>query len=406
MAGTITHKWNGTVLTITSDSGTSSADLRGQKGDDGIRGPQGAPGVVTGGANGWYDLIGERLNNPLNKATEKKICCIVDDDTADKESVELFKAACDANNIKGTLSCLTYNFYKDSQLKDTLISMEREGFQSIIHAFSQVNEWLDPDANAAVCESNLVRGLQEMESAGFTDYKYWVTPYCKDTEAIQKMARKWGMNCALAGGNTYEPANDTYGRYAIRRAAFGVNDKDSSISFEQLKTIAQEAANNDGWLVVMTHFETWKGGTVTITPSWINGKYVTNYSGAELESSSYAVTDYIDVSDYDTVNVNTKVAGSGGVCLYDADKKFISASQPSGLTAIDVSGAAYIRVSCWHTSGSFALEDAVIEGVRTGGDYSRFTELIDYLRELGYEFMTIGEAWSYRKPIYDIYDML
>jgi hypothetical protein len=39
----ISHSWNGTVLTITSDSGTSSADL---KGDMGIRGPQGVPGVV------------------------------------------------------------------------------------------------------------------------------------------------------------------------------------------------------------------------------------------------------------------------------------------------------------------------------------------------------------------------
>lgn len=42
----ITHKWNGTVLTITSDSGTSSADLKGAKGDDGARGAQGIAGVV------------------------------------------------------------------------------------------------------------------------------------------------------------------------------------------------------------------------------------------------------------------------------------------------------------------------------------------------------------------------
>lgn len=42
MAGTIEHKWNGTVLTITSDSGTSSADLKGAKGDDGARGAQGS----------------------------------------------------------------------------------------------------------------------------------------------------------------------------------------------------------------------------------------------------------------------------------------------------------------------------------------------------------------------------
>lgn len=45
MAGKITHSWNGTVLTITSDSGTSSADL---KGDMGVRGPQGVAGIVDG----------------------------------------------------------------------------------------------------------------------------------------------------------------------------------------------------------------------------------------------------------------------------------------------------------------------------------------------------------------------
>lgn len=44
MAGEIYHEWNGTILTITSDSGTSSADL---KGDTGPRGPQGTSGVAN-----------------------------------------------------------------------------------------------------------------------------------------------------------------------------------------------------------------------------------------------------------------------------------------------------------------------------------------------------------------------
>lgn len=43
----IYHEWNGTILTITSDSGTSSADLKGQIGDDGPRGPQGPAGDTT-----------------------------------------------------------------------------------------------------------------------------------------------------------------------------------------------------------------------------------------------------------------------------------------------------------------------------------------------------------------------
>ena len=47
MAGTIEHSWNGAILTITSDSGTSSVDLKGSKGDTGPRGAQGPAGVIV-----------------------------------------------------------------------------------------------------------------------------------------------------------------------------------------------------------------------------------------------------------------------------------------------------------------------------------------------------------------------
>ena len=57
MAGKITHSWNGTVLTVTSDSGTSSADLKGEKGDKGCRGPQGRAGVIVN-ADGSVDMSG------------------------------------------------------------------------------------------------------------------------------------------------------------------------------------------------------------------------------------------------------------------------------------------------------------------------------------------------------------
>ena len=42
----IRHQWNGSVLTVISDSGASSADLKGPKGDTGPRGPQGPGGVI------------------------------------------------------------------------------------------------------------------------------------------------------------------------------------------------------------------------------------------------------------------------------------------------------------------------------------------------------------------------
>lgn len=40
-----THRWNGTTLTITSASGTSSADLKGDRGEQGATGPAGKDGV-------------------------------------------------------------------------------------------------------------------------------------------------------------------------------------------------------------------------------------------------------------------------------------------------------------------------------------------------------------------------
>ena len=82
MSGTITHSWNGTVLTITSDSGTSSADL---KGDIGIRGPQGKPGILTNTYPNWSSLkwyvMGDSLTDKNNNFTNKRYYDFVQEKT-------------------------------------------------------------------------------------------------------------------------------------------------------------------------------------------------------------------------------------------------------------------------------------------------------------------------------------
>ena len=59
MAGNIYHSWNGTVLTIESDSGVSSCDLKGATGDTGIRGPQGPKGEKGNGIDSVNGKIGD-----------------------------------------------------------------------------------------------------------------------------------------------------------------------------------------------------------------------------------------------------------------------------------------------------------------------------------------------------------
>jgi len=63
--GNIYHEWNGTVLTITSDSGTSSADLKGDKGDIGVRGAQGAPGCLVSPAGATIPAVNESDNGKI-----------------------------------------------------------------------------------------------------------------------------------------------------------------------------------------------------------------------------------------------------------------------------------------------------------------------------------------------------
>jgi hypothetical protein len=81
MEGQIKHSWNGTVLTITSDSGTSSADLKGEKGDTGIRGAQGVAGIIVDNATGedivantkeYVDSILGDINTVLDSVIAKQ----------------------------------------------------------------------------------------------------------------------------------------------------------------------------------------------------------------------------------------------------------------------------------------------------------------------------------------------
>lgn len=87
MSGTIEHSWNGTILTITSDSGTSSADLKGTTGDTGPRGPRGLKGDVNitsvNGQTGVVQLTAEDVgalpNTTVIPTTAQQVGARADD---------------------------------------------------------------------------------------------------------------------------------------------------------------------------------------------------------------------------------------------------------------------------------------------------------------------------------------
>jgi hypothetical protein len=73
----ITHEWNGTVLTITSDSGTSSMDLKGERGNKGCRGAQGRAGVILK-PDGTIDTTGYATEEYVDNAVENILDANID----------------------------------------------------------------------------------------------------------------------------------------------------------------------------------------------------------------------------------------------------------------------------------------------------------------------------------------
>ena len=198
---------------------------------------------------------------------------------------------------------MTMHLADDPDLTGTLLQMEREGFQTVVHCYNQIQSYRYPtegyeDAeHLKRSEEDFVHALQDLHKAGFTDYKFWPTPFGSVPDEFQRMARKWGMECALTTAKkSYETTEAAHGRYALRRAARGPQDGDYT-TMEDLISLADGAQAERGWLIINTHFADWSE------------------------------------------------------------------------------------------------------------DHSRFDQFVSYCKSIGFRFMTLGEAWRIRKPIYDFYEM-
>jgi hypothetical protein len=160
MAGLITHSWNGTILTITSDSGTSSADLKGSRGDLGPRGPQGPAGIIinpdgTVNYNGYAteqyvdDKFAEIIARELvldDYYTKAETLLLIPDTTGFATKVYVDNAIANSN-VKVDLS----NYYTkkevDAKIPDTSgyitnTALESKGYQTEAQVQALINSTL------------------------------------------------------------------------------------------------------------------------------------------------------------------------------------------------------------------------------------------------------------------------
>jgi hypothetical protein len=192
---------------------------------------------------------------PKNKAL-RPLITLIDDDTLNIAHVQTFRDACVANNIVGTFACITQPLENVSGLTETLRTYEREGFQVVLHCYTQANYFRYETRDLANCQKNIVHGLQDMhENTPFVDYNYWVTPYGVQDNDMKMLAKRWGLKNLVAIGqyDTYVGKDGTnYHRYAMPRAGFNATD-DGNSTMANLKALLDAASLEGGWVLVGTH---------------------------------------------------------------------------------------------------------------------------------------------------------
>ena len=249
----------------------------------------------------WYSDSYEKIDQLFKKATEKPICCIIDDDTPSADAMETFATVMENNGVQGTIACLTSVMNSHQDLKSKLLELERRGHQIVLHGYTQNEAYKTAanigDENYKIAEDDFVHGLHDLISAGFVNCKFWVTPYGVSQKCLQQLAQKWGMECLITTAKKeFNRTDGKFSRYEIQRS--GLNAADTgALSQAELIELADKCAAENGWLLVNTH----------ITDGW-------------------------------------------------------------------------------------------------NKDFTRINEFISHCKGKGFEFMTLGEAWIVRKPIYDWYD--
>lgn len=145
----VTHQWDGSVLTITSASGTSSADLRGPQGPEGKQGPQGPEGQA--GKDAPQDAVRYGVQ-ALDEAQQ----AIARDNIGAASAVELRRVKDDVNKHGEALDNRIKKFYTsnlgavsvpdsdDGQVRNLVIGGKSEqrttnGYQMINQVIPSVN---------------------------------------------------------------------------------------------------------------------------------------------------------------------------------------------------------------------------------------------------------------------------
>ena len=208
--------------------------------------------------------FGNRLSRPEENTVHRQAqITFIDDDTTSLKLVKRYHDILASCGVPGNYAVMTRRLDMDPALAETLLSYEEEGFGMLFHVEWQkgdsTNYFLnDEHRDLKKAEKNVVRGLRKMQSYGFSDYHYWVSPYGVNDPDMQSLAKRHGLECLIStGNNAFVSPSGNCSRYNIPRYGFSP----SSDNTPYLKEAVDACLKDGGWMIVTTHVNSWGSST-------------------------------------------------------------------------------------------------------------------------------------------------
>lgn len=204
---------------------------------------------------------------PFNRF--KPTITFIDDDVSSVALVQRYHDMMVSHGIVGNYAVITDHLLTKDGLTEKLLEYETEGFGMLFHCHSQKSNsgdttWYfmnDSRRDMSKVRENIFTGLREMAEFGFSNYKYWVTPYGANDMELQNFAKECGFECLITNDTQSIIENrGNVSRWNIPRLSFSV-DENVDTRIMRLKALMDTACETNAWVIVTTHVNTWDDTT-------------------------------------------------------------------------------------------------------------------------------------------------
>lgn len=228
--------------------------------------------------NAVETLTGQHIYTPFSRIKARgPMVSFIDDDTYWVDAVTRYHNVFSSRNALGGYAVITENMRTDPgtlqpadpNLLPLLLEYEQEGFSMLYHCHDQNGDdtryWIkgNPSYDEDRIRENFMTGLRDMATFGFSNYKYWVTPYGVNEKFIVDLAKENGMQCIMNCPNAYSQVGfvTPYGnvnRWDIPRVIYGKFG--GVLNTAAVNRHIDRAAACGAWIIVVSHANGWGRG--------------------------------------------------------------------------------------------------------------------------------------------------